>query len=91
MFPDNTNTMELFQPGNNIGTTTNEFADAPLPDILLSVDRRLYEGFNKTAELAPFRLADLVTNPPPSFLTAITQTNGIPALAWGPDAAWFDL
>lgn len=85
--PDHTNTLELFVPGNNIGTTTNEFDLATIPTFCYQFTGIL-EGFNSGGhvvnEVVPFRLADLVTNLPPSFSTTITASNRVPTLNWGP-------
>jgi hypothetical protein len=85
--PDNTNTIEIFQPAYNIGTTTNEFADVPIPTFCYQLTG-VYQGFNSGGhiipELVPSRLADYVINPPPAFSTSITQSKGVPTLTWGP-------
>jgi hypothetical protein len=85
--PDNTNTIEIFQPGYNIGTTTNEFADVPIPTHCYQLTG-VYTGFNSgghiIGEITSVRLADFVTNPPPAFSSSIAVSGGHPTVTWGP-------
>lgn len=81
--PDNTNTMEIFEPGNNIGTTTNPFVGLPIPTHCYQLTG-VYVGFGSGAEIVTLRPADYVTNLPPPFSTTITQAGGVPTLNWGP-------
>lgn len=85
--PSNTNTLEIFEPGNSIGTNGNAFYGQPIPTFCHQLTG-IYEGFftggHVVPELATLRLADFVGNLPPAFSTTITQNKGVPTLNWGP-------
>ncbi|HEY2084039.1 MAG TPA: hypothetical protein VGI88_14750, partial [Verrucomicrobiae bacterium] len=81
--PDNTNTIEIFQPGYNLGKTTNEFDYQPIPTHCYQLTG-VYAGFNGGSEIVPLRLADFVTNPPPAFSATIAPAKPGAALTWQP-------
>jgi len=85
--PNNTNTIEIFEPGYNIGTAANPFANQPIPTHCYQLTG-VYVGFSSSGkvipEFIPSRVADYVVNPPPAFSTDIAESNGVPTLTWGP-------
>jgi hypothetical protein len=81
--PDNTNTIEVFQPAYNLGTTTNVFDYVTIPTQCYQLTG-VYLCFGGTPEIIPSRIADYVTNPPPAFSTTIAAAKPGAALAWQP-------
>ena len=85
--PDNTNVMQCFQYCYNYGSNgvnaavPNPFDHQPIPTNCFQLTGA-YLSYGGSAEIVPSRLADYVTNLPPSFTAGITKSNGGPALSW---------
>lgn len=82
-YPDNTNTIEVFQSCYKIGTNASTFTGRPVPTNCYQLTGA-YLGFGGTPEIEPTRLADYVLTPPPPVTATITQSNHVPTVTWGP-------
>jgi hypothetical protein len=85
--PDNTNTLEIFQPAYSYGAVTNPIANQTIPTFcyqLTGAALPFGSGASASFEIIPSRIQDYVTNPPPAFSSAIARTNGVSTVTWGP-------
>jgi hypothetical protein len=85
--PNNTNTMEIFQPCYNYGTNTtsltftNPFTGVTIPTNCYQLTGA-YDEYEGTPEIEPSRIQDYVTNPPSSFTAGVVLTNHVPTIKW---------
>jgi hypothetical protein len=85
--PDNTNVMECFEYTYNYGSNgvngviPNPFAYQPIPTNCFQITGA-YVSYGGSPEIIPSRLADYVTNPPPTFTASITETKNAASVSW---------
>ena len=85
--PDNTNSMQCFEYCYNYGSNgvnsviPNPFDLQPIPTNCFQLTGA-YLSYGGSPEIVPSRLADYVTNPPPSFTASIAESKNVSSVGW---------
>ncbi|MGH8023975.1 MAG: immunoglobulin domain-containing protein, partial [Limisphaerales bacterium] len=85
----NTNTMELYQYGEDYGNAAygnyqiNPFDDQPIPTNCFQLTGA-YGTYRGVAEFEPSRLADYVANAPAPFVIGLSESNSARVISWQP-------
>jgi hypothetical protein len=76
-YPNNTNTMEIYQFGYTIGGNPSQFLGQVIPNYCSQLTGA-YVAYNFTSpELEPSQLADYVTVVPTNFPVSVTESNSV--------------